>query len=93
MQYAEFTLPYIESGLVMVVTVKPDKLKEKWLFIKIFTKKMWLLMVAMHLFIGLVIWLIENGGNPEFEGIGAMLWFSVTVLFFIQSMSPLKKKP
>jgi hypothetical protein len=92
MQYAEFTLPYIESGLVMVVTVKPDKLKEIWLFIKVFTKKMWLLMVAMHLFIGLVIWLIENGGNPEFEGIGAMLWFSVTVLFFIQSTSIFTQK-
>lgn len=90
MQYAEFTLPYIESGLVMVVTVKPDKLKEKWLFFKVFTKKMWLLMVAMHLFIGFVIWLIENGGNPEFKGFGAMLWFSVTVLFFMQSKSPLK---
>jgi hypothetical protein len=57
MPYAEFTLPYIESVLVMVVTVKPDKLREKWLFFKVFTKKMWLLMVAMHLFIGFVIWL------------------------------------
>ncbi|KAG7941464.1 hypothetical protein I3843_16G044700 [Carya illinoinensis] len=83
-RYAEFTQPYVESGLVMVVKVKPDKLKEKWLFIKVFTKRMWLMMVVMHLFIGFVVWLIEHSGNPEFEGFGAMLWFSVTVLFFLQ---------
>ena len=88
-QYCEFTQPYVESGLVMVVTVKPDNLKEIWLFMKAFTKRMWLMMVAMHLFIGFVVWLIERGGNTEFEGLGTMLWFSVTVFFFVQSKPPL----
>jgi hypothetical protein len=87
LEYVEFTQPYVESGLMMVVNVKPDKLKEKWLFINVFTKKMWLLMVAMHLFVGFIIWLIENANNPEFKGFGAMLCFSVTVLFFAQSKS------
>ena len=46
--------------------------------------------VATHggdapLCVGFVIWLIENADNPEFKGFGAMLWFSGTVLFFIQS--------
>lgn len=86
-RYAEFTQPYVESGLVMIVKVKPDKLNEKWLFIKVFTKSMWLILVVMHLFIGFVVWLIEHGVNSEFEGFGAMLWFSVTVLFFLQSKS------
>ncbi|KAK4846630.1 hypothetical protein QYF36_020078 [Acer negundo] len=44
-QYAEFSQPYVESGLVMIVPVKPDKSKETWLFMKTFTTKMWLLMV------------------------------------------------
>jgi hypothetical protein len=70
---------------MIVVNEKPDKMNDKWLFIKVFSKKMWLLMVGMHLFVGFVIWLIENADNPEFKGFGAMLWFSVTVLFFIQS--------
>ena len=88
-QYCEFTQPYVESGLVMVVTIKPDNLKEIWLFTKAFTKKMWLMMVTLHLFIGFVVWLVERGGNPEFEGFAAMLWFSITVLFFMQSKPPL----
>ncbi|KAJ6722387.1 IONOTROPIC GLUTAMATE RECEPTOR [Salix koriyanagi] len=35
-------------------------------------------------FIGLLVWLIERGNNTEFEGIGTMLWFSVTIIFFAQ---------
>ncbi|XP_021820186.1 glutamate receptor 2.6-like [Prunus avium] len=32
--FVEFSQPYVSSGIVMVVTVKPDKLKEKWMFMK-----------------------------------------------------------
>lgn len=82
-QYAEFSQPYVDSGLVMVVTEKSEKSKATWM-LKTFTTKMWLLMAAMHLFIGFVVWLIERKNNTEFEGIGAMLWFSVTVIFNAQ---------
>ncbi|KAB2619390.1 glutamate receptor 2.5-like [Pyrus ussuriensis x Pyrus communis] len=70
--YVEFTEPYISSGLEMVVTVKPDKLKEKWMFMHAFTKEMWFLLFVTHLSVY----------NPKLKGTGAMLWFSVTVLFF-----------
>lgn len=85
--FVEFSQPYVSSGLVMVVTVKPDKLKEKWTFMKTFTKSMWFLMIVTHLSVCFVVWLIENehGDNLELKGIGAILWFSVTVLFFAQS--------
>ena len=81
-QYVDFTQPYISSGLEMVVTVKPDKVKETWMFMKAFTKKMWLQFIFMHLSICFMVWLIENqhGQNPEFKDLGDMLWFSATVL-------------
>ncbi|KAJ7966618.1 Glutamate receptor [Quillaja saponaria] len=88
-QYVQFSVPYVESQLVMVVQLKPDKSKEKWMFVNTFTKEMWLLTAAMHLLIGFVIWMIEHQDNSEFEGFGAMLWFSVTVIFFTQS-EPIK---
>ncbi|KAJ0025157.1 hypothetical protein Pint_08771 [Pistacia integerrima] len=88
--FAEFTQPYVESGLQMVVPVKPEKIKDTWLFMKTFTLKMWLLMAGMHLFIGFVIWLIEHEDNLELKGFGSMLWFSVTVIFFAQR-EPLRK--
>ncbi|CAL8996363.1 unnamed protein product [Prunus brigantina] len=86
--FVEFSQPYVSSGLVMVVTVKPDKLKEKWMFMKTFTKSMWFLMIVAHLSVCFVVWLIENehGDNLELKGIGAILWFSVTVLFFAQNV-------
>ncbi|TYI28097.1 hypothetical protein ES332_A05G220200v1 [Gossypium tomentosum] len=81
-QYAEFSQPYLESGLIMVVTAKPDKSKERWVFLETFTRRMWLITIAMHTFIGFVIWLIEHAENPNLTRFGAVLWFSITVLFF-----------
>ncbi|KAH8488047.1 hypothetical protein H0E87_023931 [Populus deltoides] len=75
-QYVEFSQPYVDSGLVMVVTQKAETSHATWM-LKTFTKKLWLLMIAMHVFIGLLVWLIERGNNTEFDGIGTMLWFSV----------------
>ncbi|XVF36282.1 hypothetical protein REPUB_Repub19eG0044700 [Reevesia pubescens] len=83
-QYAEFSQPYLDSGLSMVVTAKPDKSKEQWMFLETFTRRMWLITVAMHIFIGFVIWLIEHGENPDLKTFGAVLWFSITVIFFAQ---------
>ncbi|KAK7311069.1 hypothetical protein RJT34_08962 [Clitoria ternatea] len=80
--FAEFSYPYIESGIAMVVKVKPDRSKETWMFMDAFTKEMWLLMAAMHLFIAFVIWFIEGENNSELKTFGAILWFSVTMLFF-----------
>lgn len=88
-QYVDFSQPYVSSGLVMVVSLKPDRVKRNWMFMKAFTKKTWLLMLFMHLSICSIVWLIENehGQNPEFKGFGAMLWYSTTVLFFAHSKS------
>ncbi|KAL5558844.1 hypothetical protein UlMin_035055 [Ulmus minor] len=85
-QYVDFTHPYLCSGIEMIVTVKPDKVKETWMFMNAFTQKMWLQLMFMHLSVCLIVWLIENlhGQNPELKGLGAMFWFTITILFFIQ---------
>lgn len=80
-RYVTFSQPYVESGLDMVVTVKPSKSKEAWMFTSAFTKEMWLVMAAMHTFIGLTIWLMERQVNEESWTLGATLWFLVTVIF------------
>lgn len=71
----------------MVVTEKPDKSKQTWLFMNAFTKEMWLMMAATHIFVGFVIWMIERELNEELQGLGAMLWFLVTVIFHANSKS------
>ncbi|XP_057470075.1 glutamate receptor 2.7-like [Actinidia eriantha] len=92
-EYAEFSQPYLESGLIMVVPVKPDQTKEIWMFMKAFKMQMWVLMPSMHVLTAFVIWLIERGeNNPDFvhphsSKIWTVLCFSVTLLFFAQRES------
>ncbi|KAL9315613.1 hypothetical protein ACSQ67_016614 [Phaseolus vulgaris] len=83
----DFSQPYVESGIDMVVTEQPAKLKETWIFLEAFTKDMWIMMAALHIFVGFVIWLIERQVNAELKGLGSMLWFLVTVIFYAHSKS------
>lgn len=90
-EIADFSQPYLDTGIVMVVKVKPDVTNTRLMVFKAFELKMWMLMAALSVFTGVGIWLNEYANNnPEFRGplpqnIGSMLWFSVTILSFVQS--------
>lgn len=47
--YAEFSQPYIESGLVMVVKVKPSLKESEFIALNPFTKKTWLQFAAVSM--------------------------------------------
>ncbi|KAF8391282.1 hypothetical protein HHK36_023584 [Tetracentron sinense] len=85
-QHAEFSHPYTEPGLMMVVTVQLKTSNERWLFMKPFTKSMWALTVAINIYNGFVIWVIERNHCSELKGslmnqLGVMLCLSFTTLF------------
>lgn len=65
-QYAEFTHPYTETGLVMVVPVTSSH--GQWLFVRPFTLGMWALTIIVTIYTGLVVWLIERKHSPELHG-------------------------
>ncbi|KAL3596486.1 hypothetical protein D5086_008123 [Populus alba] len=81
----EFTQPYAESGLSMIV---PEVSKESaWMFMKPFTKDMWLVTGAVLIFTMFIVWFLEHHTNPEFNGpwknqIGTALWFTFSSLYF-----------
>ncbi|XP_015936088.1 glutamate receptor 3.4-like isoform X1 [Arachis duranensis] len=82
----DFTQPYMESGLVVVVPVKEIK-SSPWSFLKPFTTKMWLVTGAFFLFVGAVVWILEHRHNEEFRGpprkqIITVCWFSFSTMFF-----------
>jgi ionotropic glutamate receptor len=86
----DFTLPYTESGVVMVVPLK-DKSKSKnaWIFLTPLTWDLWLVSLCSFVFIGLVIWLLEHRINEDFRGplthqVGTALWFSFSTMVFAQ---------
>jgi ionotropic glutamate receptor len=63
----DFTQPYIESGLVVVVPVM--KLNSRaWTFFQPFTPFMWGVTAAFFFIIGAVVWILEHRTNDEFRG-------------------------
>ncbi|XP_059638917.1 glutamate receptor 2.7-like [Cornus florida] len=82
----EFTQPFIESGLLMVVPVKPETSKA-WLFLKPFTMEMWVATACILIYTMFIVWSLEQRSNPEFSGpwkesLGNVLWFTFSTLFF-----------
>ncbi|WVZ61450.1 hypothetical protein U9M48_011319 [Paspalum notatum var. saurae] len=84
----DFTQPYVESGLVIVVaaTVK-GKSSNEWAFLRPFTPGMWAITGGFFLFVGAVVWVLEHRFNPEFRGsprkqMVTIFWFSFSTMFF-----------
>ncbi|KAH0986579.1 hypothetical protein GBA52_013756 [Prunus armeniaca] len=85
-QHAEFTPPYTESGLVMIVPVRSRTQEKAWLIIKPFTNALWVLIGATSIYNGFVIWLIERNHCPELKGsisnqVGTLIWLAFSTLF------------
>ncbi|OWM81901.1 hypothetical protein CDL15_Pgr007940 [Punica granatum] len=85
--YAEFTLPYTESGVSMIVRVKGDAKKNAWIFTKPLKMELWITIGAFFVYTGIIIWVLEHRVNTEFRGtpgkqIGMILWFSFSTLVF-----------
>ncbi|KAF7841097.1 glutamate receptor 3.2-like [Senna tora] len=83
---ADFTQPYIESGLVVVAKVKTLK-SSAWAFLRPFTPIMWGVTAVFFLIVGAVVWILEHRTNDEFRGpprkqIVTILWFSLSTMFF-----------
>ena len=83
--YVDFTLPYSESGVSMVVSMKDNEKKNMWIFLKPLSWDLWLVIGAVSIFIGLVTWVLEHRVNTKFRGppdqqIGTIFLFSFATL-------------
>lgn len=63
----DFTQPFMESGLVVVVLVKDSK-SSPWAFLQPFTVEMWCVTGLFFFFVGAVVWILEHRINHEFRG-------------------------
>ncbi|XP_061966126.1 glutamate receptor 2.8-like isoform X2 [Populus nigra] len=85
--YVDFTLPYSESGVTMVVLMKRDERDNMWIFLKPLSPKLWLVTGLAFFVTGLVVWVLEHRTNTEFRGtpeqqLGTVIWFSFSTLVF-----------
>ncbi|KAJ4703591.1 Glutamate receptor [Melia azedarach] len=81
----EFTQPYMESGLSLIVAAKQEE--STWMFLKPFTWEMWAVTGATFIYTMFIVWLLEHQSNPEFRGtlknqISTTLWFTFSTVFF-----------
>ncbi|TQD85475.1 hypothetical protein C1H46_028942 [Malus baccata] len=87
--YVDFTLPYTEAGVSMVVPVKGNNgAKNTWVFLKPLTWDLWVTSCCFFIFIGFVVWFLEHPKNKDFQGhphhqIGTSFWFSFSTMFFV----------
>ncbi|KAG6598368.1 Glutamate receptor 2.5, partial [Cucurbita argyrosperma subsp. sororia] len=79
----DFTVSYLETEIVMVVKEKRSQWKQLWAFTEAFDVSTWLLIPTMHLFISFSVWLLERQNSEELKGFGNMLWFSVSIIFYM----------
>ncbi|KAF3446141.1 hypothetical protein FNV43_RR11320 [Rhamnella rubrinervis] len=86
-KYVDFTLPYTESGVVMVVPFKDKKSKSAWVFLEPLTWDLWVASTCFFAFIGFVVWVLEHRINEDFRGppshqVGTSFWFSFSTMVF-----------
>ncbi|ONH98004.1 hypothetical protein PRUPE_7G223100 [Prunus persica] len=84
---ADFTQPFIESGLVVVAPVRTTLNSNPWAFLRPFNPIMWGVTAAFFLIVGTVVWILEHRLNDDFRGppkkqIVTILWFSFSTWFF-----------
>uniref|UniRef100_A0A0D9XDY7 Glutamate receptor n=1 Tax=Leersia perrieri TaxID=77586 RepID=A0A0D9XDY7_9ORYZ len=82
MAYVDFTLPYTESGVAMIVPSK-GRVDKTWIFLQPLSRGMWIATTLMFVYTGSVVWLLEFLGNkrnvrePIPRKIGIVIFFSL----------------
>ncbi|EPS66477.1 glutamate receptor, partial [Genlisea aurea] len=92
-QYVDFTLPFTESGVSMIVPyVASNKMNTAWVFLRPLTWQLWVTVFCSFVFIGILIWMLEHRINKDFRGpplnqIGMIFWFSFSTMVFAHKES------
>ncbi|GJV52750.1 glutamate receptor 3.2-like protein [Tanacetum coccineum] len=82
----DFTQPYIESGLVVVVNIHKAH-PSSWAYLQPFSPSLWGVTALFFIFVGTLVWLLEHRHNDEFRGplrkqIVTVMWFTFSTMFF-----------
>ncbi|KAL9400486.1 hypothetical protein Peur_009447 [Populus x canadensis] len=87
--YIDYTLPFTESGVSMIVPIADNNSKNAWVFMKPLTRDLWVTSFVFFVFIGFVVWVLEHRINDDFRGsasdqAGTSFWFSFSTMVFAQ---------
>ncbi|KAL5842298.1 hypothetical protein ACOSQ3_012904 [Xanthoceras sorbifolium] len=84
--YVDFTMPYSESGVTMLVPIKHGIHRNMWIFLHPWSWDLWLAVIVSFIFMGLVIRIMEQptvntafAGSPNRQ-LGMTLWWPFAAL-------------
>ncbi|CAM0908924.1 unnamed protein product [Alopecurus aequalis] len=64
----DFTMPYTQSGVSMLVLAGDEPNTIHWTFVKPLSWRLWLASLVFFLYTGFVVWMIELPRNQEYQG-------------------------
>ncbi|KAJ0752247.1 hypothetical protein HanPI659440_Chr09g0322121 [Helianthus annuus] len=86
--YYDFTIPYQGADLYMLVRATHEWNQTLWTFLKPFTWRLWIVIVAAGIYIGFAVAFLEyRVGNPKFrvpihQKVVMIIWFPISTFFF-----------
>lgn len=95
----DFTMPYTQSGVFMLVLSENEPETVKWTFVKPLSTALWFTTVGFFFYTGFVVWMIERSRNQEYQGsnlrqFSTASYFAFSTLTFSHAQtirSPLSK--
>ncbi|XBH98178.1 hypothetical protein VPH35_127728 [Triticum aestivum] len=92
----DFTMPYTQSGVSMLVLAVDEPYRISWTFVKPLNGELWFATMVFFLYTGFVVWMIELPRNQEYQGsslrqCSTALYFVFSTLTFFFRESPLSK--
>lgn len=80
--YVDFTLPYTESGVQMVVPMKENWSKSFFIFVEPIENVLWAVILVVFVATGFVVWLVERKRNRHFGGNALQQIFNISYFSF-----------
>lgn len=81
---ADFSQPYIESGIMMLTQAIGQGYPSAWTFFVPFTARMWCTSVGAFFFTGFMLWVLERHNHSEFKE-GGLKHRMQTICWFVGS--------
>ncbi|XP_078437575.1 glutamate receptor 2.8-like [Wolffia australiana] len=85
--YVDFTLPYLPSGIRMIVPLRDDWSGSAWRFLEPLSWKLWIVTGGFVIFTGFVVWVLEHRFNDAFRNsikdqVGTTSYFIFSTLVY-----------
>lgn len=87
-QYADYTIPYLNAEVYMLVHTTHEWNQTLWIFLRPFTTRLWITLICACILTGIALAILEyRAGNqrfaiPFYRQLVMVIWFPISTFFF-----------